>query len=71
MGKKEKKAKQTSGVFFTPEQAATRWSGAITVATLANWRADGKGPAYVKIGSRVVYPLEDLLAFERRGLNEN
>jgi hypothetical protein len=68
MGKNEKKAAKTSGVFFTPEQAAGRWSGAITTATLANWRASGTGPAYVKLGSRVVYPLEELLAFEKKGL---
>jgi len=31
--------------------------------TLAKWRHDGKGPKFVKLGTRVVYPLTDLEAW--------
>ena len=34
-----------------------------TVATLASWRFDQLGPAYVKIGSLVRYPVADLQAW--------
>lgn len=32
----------------------------LSVKTLANWRSAGIGPAYLKVGGRVLYP-EDLL----------
>ncbi len=37
-------------------------------STLAHWRSEGWGPAYVKIGSRVAYAGRDLNAWldERR-----
>jgi hypothetical protein len=31
--------------------------------TLENWRSQGRGPAYVKVGGRVLYPVADLEAF--------
>jgi hypothetical protein len=41
----------------------------VSVLTLANWRVLGKGPAYVKIGSKVLYPIDTLEEWElaRRG----
>ena len=36
-------------------------------STLAHWRSEGRGPAFVKLGSRVVYRGRDLLDWiERR-----
>jgi hypothetical protein len=35
--------------------------------TLQYWRAVGKGPAYHKLGARVVYDLSDLQAFLEAG----
>lgn len=32
----------------------------MSVKTLANWRSNGFGPAYIKIGNRVLYPISDL-----------
>jgi len=43
---------------------ATRWS--VSPRTLERWRYDGDGPAYLKLGSRVVYRLEDIEAYEAR-----
>ena len=31
--------------------------------TLANWRSQGRGPRYAKLGSRVVYGRADLKGF--------
>jgi hypothetical protein len=31
--------------------------------TLATWRSAGYGPAYVRVGSRIFYPAENLEAF--------
>jgi predicted site-specific integrase-resolvase len=41
---------------------AKRWS--ISYRTLERWRWEGIGPAYLKIGGRVVYRLEDIEEFE-------
>jgi hypothetical protein len=33
--------------------------------TIERYRADGKGPQYLKIGGRVMYRIEDIEEFER------
>jgi hypothetical protein len=38
------------------------------VDTLRNWRAMRIGPAYVKIGKAVLYPVEELDAWDRKNL---
>lgn len=39
----------------------------VSPKTLSNWRALGRGPAFVRYGdaltSRIAYPLSDLIAF--------
>jgi hypothetical protein len=50
--------------FFTPQQLVDRWAGAVTVETLANWRAKGVGPRFTKIGSRVRYSRDAVLEYE-------
>ena len=42
---------------------ADRWG--ISHRTLERWRWIGEGPAYLKIGGRVVYRLADIEAYER------
>ena len=37
----------------------------VSPRTLERWRWTGEGPAFLKIGGRVVYRLEDVEAFER------
>ena len=44
-------------------ELAARWS--ISARTLERWRWTGEGPAFLKIGGRVVYRLEDVLASEQ------
>ena len=35
----------------------------VGAGTLANWRSRGVGPAYCKLGHRVVYLLDDVMAY--------
>jgi len=58
----------TEQKFFSPEDLALRWG--ISPGTLANWRCYGGGPEYQKIGGRVRYSKNEVIAFEeRRGLD--
>jgi hypothetical protein len=43
-------------------ELSRRWR--ISPRTLERWRWLGRGPAYLKIGGRVAYRLEDVEAFE-------
>ena len=52
--------------YLTPTELVERWDGAIGKGTLANWRAQGRGPGYVKIGGRVLYPVEAVAEYEQQ-----
>ncbi|MFZ5682456.1 MAG: helix-turn-helix transcriptional regulator [Pseudomonadota bacterium] len=54
--------------FLTSEEVSARYRGEISVGTLRNWRAMRIGPAYVKIGKAVLYPVEELEAWDRKNL---
>lgn len=54
---------------LTQKDLARRWT--ISPRTLERWRWTGDGPVYMKIGGRVVYRLEDILAYERVQLRQN
>ena len=53
----------------TAEAAAFLFAGARTargnapVKTLERWRGEGRGPAFCKLGRRVLYRRDDLLAW--------
>ncbi|MEI8296227.1 MAG: helix-turn-helix domain-containing protein [Alphaproteobacteria bacterium] len=49
---------------LTPDALAARWN--ITNGTLSQWRWNGKGPQFLKIGRRVLYRIEDVEAFEKQ-----
>jgi hypothetical protein len=52
---------------FTQVELATRWR--ISPRTLERWRCAGKGPQFLKLGSRVVYRIADIEAFEATRLH--
>lgn len=52
--------------FLTPDEVAERYRGGISVGTLRNWRAMRLGPSFVKIGKAVLYPLEELDAWDEK-----
>jgi hypothetical protein len=54
--------------YFTTEEVAERYCGAVSVGTLRNWRAMRIGPPFVKIGKAVLYPVEELDAWDKKNL---
>ena len=54
---------------LTPKEAADRLR--LTVGTLSNWRMQGAGPRFIKLGRKVLYPLAEIEAFEQRQLRSN
>jgi predicted site-specific integrase-resolvase len=53
-------------LYLAQKDVARRWG--ISHRTLERWRMRGGGPAYLKLGERVVYRLKDVEAFEERQL---
>ncbi len=49
------------------EREAAAYLGPVGVRTLQDWRLRGVGPAYSKLGKRVVYDTTDLDAFLAAG----
>lgn len=49
-------------------ELAARWR--ISPRTLERWRWIGDGPRFMKLGGRVIYRVEDVLAFERQELRD-
>jgi hypothetical protein len=56
----------TNSKFLTPEEVAERYRGGISLGTLRNWRAMRVGPSYVKIGKAVLYPVNELDAWDQK-----
>lgn len=56
-------------VHLTPKELAKRLRA--NVNTLANWRWQGVGPRFIKVGRKVLYPLAEIEAFEQRQLRSN
>ena len=50
-------------------ELAERWRN--SPRTLEQWRWQGKGPKYLKIGGRAIYRLKDIEAFEAENLHMN
>lgn len=51
--------------FLSPTELAKRWHS--SPGHLANLRGASRGPAYVKIGNKVLYDLADVEAYEQAG----
>lgn len=54
--------------FLTTEEVSERYRGLVSAGTLENWRAQRIGPPFIKIGKAVLYPIEELDAWDRRNL---
>jgi len=52
--------------YLTTEQLSERWGGTPAPGTLKNWRLQGKGVRFIKMGNMVKYPLSAILRFEKR-----
>ena len=64
----DREMRMTDTKFLTAEEVSTRYRGEVTVGTLRNWRAMRIGPAYVKIGKAVLYPVDELDAWDKKNL---
>lgn len=49
---------------LTIDELAVRWS--MHRGSLCNWRVKGKGPKFIKIGKMVLYPVDEVEAFEKQ-----
>jgi len=47
--------------YLTPREVSERYGGSISVGTLANWRAAGTSPPFLKIGGKVLYDIDDIM----------
>lgn len=50
--------------FLTAGEVSARYGGKISTRTLANWRNQGIGPKYTKLGGKVMYRIADLESWE-------
>lgn len=53
---------QSLPIRLTEDEVAFHWR--LTKRTLQRWRCSGKGPAWMRIGGRILYRREDVLAYE-------
>lgn len=53
---------------LTAAELVERWGGVVSQQTLANWRSQGRGPTYVKIGRKVLYPIDAIEQFETENM---
>jgi len=47
-------------------ELATRWN--INTKTLQRWRSEGRGPRFMKMSKRIVYPIDEILDYEPQAL---
>lgn len=54
---------------MSPDTLAIRWN--MSTTTLSQWRWNGRGPRYLKLGRRVMYRLQDIEKFEEQKVRCN
>jgi hypothetical protein len=54
--------------YLTADEVSERYRGSVSVGTLRNWRAMKVGPTFVKIGKAVLYPIDELEAWDRKNM---
>lgn len=61
--------KDTKDNRLTANSLAARWN--ITTHTLSQWRWNGYGPKFLKVGRQITYKLQDVELFEEQRTYEN
>ncbi|WP_411905803.1 helix-turn-helix transcriptional regulator [Rhizobium mayense] len=56
----------TDSELLTPYEVAERYRGGLSVETLRNRRAMRTGPCFVKVGKAVLYPIDELDAWDAK-----
>jgi hypothetical protein len=54
--------------YLTAEEVSQRYRGRVSVGTLRNWRAVRVAPTFVKIGKAVLYPVDELDAWDKKNM---
>ena len=54
-------------MMMNENELAARWN--ISPKTLQRWRSEGRGPRFMKMSKRVVYPIDEVFDFESRALH--
>jgi hypothetical protein len=54
---------ETMAPLLNEAMLASRWR--LSRRTLQRWRQLGLGPAYLRLGGRIAYSLDDVVAFEQ------
>lgn len=57
---------KTDCLLLSELELEKRWRGFVSAGTIRNWRYLGKGPVYTKLGSVVVYHIDDVIAYEKK-----
>lgn len=53
-------------IALSENELAQHWG--VSPKTLQRWRSEGRGPRYLKLSKRVVYPLAEIRIFESKAL---
>jgi predicted DNA-binding transcriptional regulator AlpA len=53
-------------IVLSESELAKHWG--VSPKTLQRWRSEGRGPRYLKLSKRVVYPMVEIRAFESNAL---
>ena len=53
-------------MMMNENELAARWS--ISPKTLQRWRSEGRGPRFMKMSKRIVYPIDEVFDFESQAL---
>ncbi|MBY0501658.1 MAG: helix-turn-helix domain-containing protein [Alphaproteobacteria bacterium] len=54
---------------LTPEELSELWN--VPLATLSQWRWNGRGPEFIKLGKHILYRLQEVEVFEKEKLRKN
>lgn len=49
---------------MTPKEVVARYKDTVKLKTLANWRSQGMGPKFTKVGGKILYPIRALFEWE-------
>jgi hypothetical protein len=58
-----------SKTYLTATTLAARWH--LTPHTLSQWRWNGRGPRFSKMGKKILYELKHVEDFEERAVHQN
>ena len=55
-------------MYLTAEEVSERYRSTVSIGTLRNWRAMKVGPTFIKIGKAVLYPIDELEAWDQKNM---